>query len=110
MVADLPELRQELHNMVYITEAETIMETFGQILEQSVAEGIEQGIEQGRREVLLEYVQQMWGAEDAQRFGEILDGASPNQIPTLTSLMEDWQARRPPSLRDTSFYGPGQEN
>ncbi len=102
MVADLPALRQALHNVVYIAEAEAIMETFGQVLEQSVAEGIEQGIEQGRREVLLEYVREIWGTDEARRFAPELDQATPDQMPTVTSLRENYRVGQLPRLRDTA--------
>ena len=124
LLRDQPELRRELRRIIYIEEAEAVMNTFGNIiaakekegeargLELGKAQGLElgkaQGLELGQKEILVQFVAEFWDDDEAARFARQLDRADRSQVPTIADLMRDQAAGRLPRLRENSRTTPGQ--
>ena len=119
LLRDQPELRRELRRIIYIEEAEVVMNTFGNIiaakekegearglelgeargLELGEARGLELGEAQGKKEILLQFVAEFWSDDETARFARQLDSADRSQFPTIADLMQDQAAGRLPRLR-----------
>ncbi|MYC61357.1 MAG: hypothetical protein F4X16_00765 [Caldilineaceae bacterium SB0661_bin_34] len=104
LLRDQPELRRELRRIIYIEEAEVVMNTFGNI----IAAKEKEGEARGEKRVLVQFVAEFWNDDEAARFARQLDNADRNQFPTITDLMRDQAAGRLPRLRQNGRTGPGQ--
>jgi len=104
LLRDQPELRRELRRIIYIEEAEIVMNTFGNI----IAAKEKEGEARGEKRVLVQFVAEFWNDDEAARFARQLDNADRNQFPTITDLMRDQAAGRLPRLRQNGRTGPGQ--
>lgn len=115
LLADQPQLRSELRRITYIEETETVMNTFGNIIaareQRAEARGLElgeaRGEARGERKVLLQFVAQFWGDDEAERFARQLDGADRSRIPEITDLIQDQAEGRLPRLRQNGRTDSG---
>ncbi len=79
------------------------MNTFGNIIaakeKEGEARGLELGEARGKKEILLQFVAEFWGDDEATQFAQQLDSADCSQFPTIADLMRDQAAGRLPRLR-----------
>ena len=79
------------------------MYTFGQYVEDEKkdarAEGEARGIVQGRKQLLLEFIRQVWGEAEAERCARELDATELDKQPDIAGLMVDQVAGRLPRLQ-----------
>ncbi|MCY4520076.1 MAG: Rpn family recombination-promoting nuclease/putative transposase [Caldilineaceae bacterium] len=114
LLQDQPELRRELRRIIYIEEAEAVMNTFGNIIaakeKEGEARGLERGLERGeargKKEILLQFVAEFWSDDEAARFAQQLDSADRSQFPTIADLMRDQAAGRLPRLQENGHTDP----
>ena len=98
LLADQPVLRAALGRITYIEEAEAVMYTFGQYLADEVKDGEARGEARGERRVLLEFIRQVWGDAEADRYARELEAAELRDLPNIADLMADQVAGRAPRL------------
>ncbi len=115
LLRDQPELRRELRRIIYIEEAEAVMNTFGNIIAAKEKEGEARGLAlgearglelgeargeaRGKKEILLQFVAECWSDDEVAQFSRQLDSADRSQFPTIADLMRDQAAGRLPRLR-----------
>ncbi|MCY3657956.1 MAG: Rpn family recombination-promoting nuclease/putative transposase [Caldilineaceae bacterium] len=111
LLRDQPELRHELRKIIYIEEAETVMNTFGNIIaakeKEGEARGLELGEARGEKKILVQFVAQYWSEDEAARFAQQLDSADPSQFPTIADLMRNQAGGQLPRLRENGRTDPG---
>ena len=123
LLRDQPELRRELRRIIYIEEAEAVMNTFGNIIAAKEKEGEARGLElgearglelgeargetRGEKRILVQFVAEFWDDDEAARFARQLDGADRSQFPTIADLMRDQVQGRLPRLRHNDHTDPG---
>ena len=74
------------------------MYTFGQYLADEVKDGEARGEARGERRVLLEFIRQVWGDAEADRYARELEAAELRDLPNIADLMADQVAGRAPRL------------
>ena len=124
LLQDQPDLRRELRKIIYIEEAETVMNTFGNIIAAKEKEGEARGLElgeargearglelgeaRGEKRILVQFVAEFWDDDEAARFAQQLDSADPSQFPTIADLMRNQAGGQLPRLRENGRADPGQ--
>ena len=117
LLRDQPELRRELRKIIYIEEAEAVMNTFGNIIAAKEKEGEARGLElgeargeaRGEKRILVQFVAEFWSDDQAARFARQLDSADRSQFPTIAELTRDQAQGRLPRLRHNGHADPGKE-
>ena len=94
------------------------MYTFGQYVEdekkdakalgeaRGVARGEARGVVQGRKQLLLEFIRQVWGDAEADWCARTLETAELHDLPDIADLMADQAAGRPPRLETSGHAQP----
>ena len=115
LLRDQPELRRALRRIIYIEEAEVVMNTFGNIIAAKEKEGEARGLElgevrgeaRGEKRILVQFVAEFWSDDEAARFARQLDSADRSQFPAIADLMRDQATGRLPRLRKNGRTAPG---
>ena len=106
LMADQPAVRR----ITYIEEAEAVMYTFGQYVEDekkdAEARGQAQGEARGRKQLLLEFIRQVWGDAEAERCARALETAELDDLSDIAGLMADQAAGRLPRLQANGRTAP----
>ena len=85
----------ELCDITDIGAVGAVMYTFGQYVADQKKESEARGAARGRKQILLEYIRQVWGDAEANRCARELDAAD---LPDIAGLMADQAAGRLPQL------------
>ena len=106
LLDDQPTLRAALSKITYIEEAEEVMYTFGQYVADEKKESEARGVVQGRKQLLIEFIRQVWGDAEAERCARELDAAELDELPDIAGLMADQAAGRLPRLQANGRTAP----